>query len=120
MNTVFRLILGSTMLAQAAGEIKGGADIYALAKDFGVPAAIIMFVLSEGRQRETRFEKRIAANELFARKQLVELFKMANAEIRKNTAVLNRLASVMSKHGVTIDFDDGPAEAEIPDDLPEE
>ena len=38
------------MLAQAAGEIKGGTDIYALAKDFGVPAAIIMFVLAEGRQ----------------------------------------------------------------------
>ena len=108
------------MLAQAAGEIKGGTDIYALAKDFGVPAAIIMFVLAEGRQREARFEKRIASNELFARKQLVELFKMANTEIRKNTAVLNRLASVMSKHGVTIEFDDGPAVAEIPDDLPEE
>lgn len=129
VNFIARLVLGGTMLAQAAGGVaNGGTDIYALAKDFGVPAAIIMFVLTDGRQRETRFEKRIASNELFARKQLVELFQIANDEVRKNTHVLSQLTALMAKQGVTINTDTPPARktrrqsdpaiAELPDDLP--
>lgn len=129
MNFIARLFLGGTMLAQAAGGVaSGGTDIYALAKDFGVPAAIIMFVLTDGRQRETRFEKRIASNELFARKQLVELFQIANDEVRKNTHVLSQLTALLAKNGVTINTDTPPAKrprrqsdpaiAELPDDLP--
>jgi hypothetical protein len=121
-----RWIVGGALLAQAAGDLGKGADIYALAKDFGVPAAIVMFVLSEGRQREARFEKRIASNELFARKQLVELFQLANDEVCKNTHVLSQLTSVLAQHGVEIntDFPTGrrsrkrsdPAIAELPED----
>lgn len=105
------VFLGTTLLAQAAAP--GGETIYAIAKDFGVPAAIVLFVLVEGNKREKRFESRIASNEKFSRTQLVELFKMANAEIRKNTAVLNRLATVLAKHGVTIEIEDA-ATIEIP------
>lgn len=128
MNFLTRVALGGAMLAQAAGDVaKGGADIYDLAKDFGVPAAIVMFVLSEGRQRETRFEKRIAANEAFARKQLVQLFEIANEEVKKNTHVLSQLTALLAKNGVMITpptprkgkkLSDA-AIAELPDDLPQ-
>lgn len=121
MDFAVRLFLGATMLAQAA-EVAGGASgwsLYSVAKDFGVPAAIVMFVLVEGNKREKRFETRIASMEKFSRTQLVELFKMANSEIRKNTAVLSRLASVLSRHGLTIEIEE-PAVAEIPEEEPSE
>lgn len=130
VTTIARVFLSGSLLAQAISDVGKGADIYALAKDFGVPAAIVMFVLSEGRQREARFEKRIASNELFARKQLVELFQLANEEVHKNTHVISQLVALLASQGVKINTDfppqrksrrqSDPAIAELPDDLPKD
>lgn len=112
------IILSTTLMAQAADSARTGT-LYDVAKDFGVPASIVIYVVVEGNKREKRFETWIAANEKFARTQLVELWRIANAEIRKNTAVLQKLATVLSRHGVTIEFDDA-AEAEVPDEQNED
>lgn len=105
VQLISRFVLGATLLAQAGTESKG-IDVYAIAKDFGVPAAIVLFVLTEGRQRETRFEKRIAENERFARNQLVTLFERSNEEIRRNTKVFGQLCSILNRHGVSIPQED--------------
>lgn len=127
MQLISRVVLGATLLAQTGAD-GGGIDVYAIAKDFGVPAAIVLFVLTEGRQRESRFEKRIAENEKFTRGQLVALWERSNEELRRSTRVMSQLSSIFSRHDIKIISDDPAtpqrskkrtsdvAIAEIPDD----